>query len=238
MNAHYNALLIWIIHFVSWHLFAAGFALADHYKWLSKYKIAIDTRLNYFKILPRVLANQILIMLPIMVFIGYMDWGFQDNPQPLWVLLFHAYMLGIVHDVVFYTGHRLLHTKVGFHKLGHYLHHQSRGGTAAASMYMSPIDFVFEIILPYMIFIVIFPTNFYFNCLVASIGSVAAMYEHSGYCFTTWRPLDTRPHISHHQRRANGSFSEGVFSPGWCDFIAGSSYRQSRQKVNLRNTKR
>lgn len=237
MHAQYNAFLIWTVHFISWHLFAASFALADHYHWFSRYKIAIERKLGYLNVLPRVLANQVFIMLPTMLLIGRLGWGFKDHSWPLWVLLFHAYMLGIVHDIVFFIGHRLLHTQVGFKKLGHYLHHQSRGGTAAASMYMSSVDFFLEIILPYMIFIIIFPTNFYFNCLVASIGSFAAMYEHSGYCFTTWKPLDTRPHISHHGHRSKASFSEGVLSPGWCDFIAGTSYHSTKDKLPSRISK-
>ena len=227
-----NALIIWIVHFFVWNAFAAFFAISDYREWFKKYKIARDHRISYLKILPTALFNQIFVMLPVMLFIDYFDFGFGNNHHPWWILILHAYALGIIHDIVFYFGHRLLHTKIGFKKLRHYIHHESQGGTAAASLYMSPSDFFIEIVAPYMTFILIFPTNFYFNCLLASIGSVAAMYEHSGYCFTTWSPLDTRPHISHHGKRINASFSEGVLSPGWCDKLSGSSFTaREKEKV-------
>ncbi len=87
---------------------------------------------------------------------------------------------------------------------------------------MSPLDFVVEIILPYGAFLCLVGTDLHFDVLLASFGSLLAMYEHSGYCFTTIKAFDSRPHISHHMGRPNGSFSEGVGSPGYMDDIFGT----------------
>lgn len=115
-----------------------------------------------------------------------------------------------------------LHTPWGFTALGHNLHHTSKAGCAATAMYMAPIDFFIQIVAPYGAFLILFKTDWRFDILLASIGSVAAMYEHSGYCFTKWKTLDTTMHFSHHLGRVHGSLSEGVLSPGYCDMIFGT----------------
>jgi len=101
----------------------------------------------------------------------------------------------------------------------HKRHHQSTGGCAASSLYMSPIDFVVEIVLPYGCFLALVRTHVVFDVLLASIGSLFAMYEHSGYCFSTLHAIDSRMHLSHHSGRYVGSLSEGVGSPGFMDLI-------------------
>lgn len=55
--------------------------------------------------------------------------------------------------------------------------------------------------------------------LLKKKGSLFAMYEHSGYFFTSIKAFDSRMHLSHHFGRLNGSFSEGVGSPGYMDKI-------------------
>lgn len=144
----------------------------------------------------------------------------------------HFLLLGYIHDIVFNLGHRLLHTDVGYRWGKHYIHHRSNGGTAAASMYMAPIDFIVEIILPYWGYLVItlclsgvapwFQSDIRFNILVSTIGSCTAAYEHSGYRFVEMSMLDTIPHISHHYADKKKSFSEGIGSPGIMDALLGT----------------
>jgi sterol desaturase/sphingolipid hydroxylase (fatty acid hydroxylase superfamily) len=134
--------------------------------------------IQYQTTLPVVLRNQIFILLPSMVAAAYYGCAFQENVSvPLVLVPLYAIILGIIHDIVFYFGHKLLHTRFGYHYLGHKLHHESKGGTAATSMFMSPIDFILEIIAPYGTFLLIVQTDTRFNILLASVGSVAAMYE-------------------------------------------------------------
>ena len=84
---------------------------------------------------------------------------------------------------MFFFGHKLLHVK-WLYKRVHYLHHESTGGVAASSMYMTPLDFFVEIILPYGVFLTVVETAVEFDIILAIVGSLFAMYEHSGYCFT------------------------------------------------------
>jgi len=87
---------------------------------------------------------------------------------------------------------------------------------------MSPVDFVVEIILPYGCFLALIRTHVVFDVTLASIGSIFAMYEHSGYCFTFLHVMDSRMHLSHHAGRYIGSLSEGVGSPGFMDYLFGT----------------
>lgn len=106
-------------------------------------------------------------------------------------------------------------------------HHVSTGGCASASLYMSPIDFVVEIILPYGCFLALVETCLVFDTALAVVGSLFAMYEHSGYCFSSWKAVDSRMHLSHHSGRYLGSLSEGVGSPGFMDRIFGTQYEEN-----------
>jgi hypothetical protein len=87
---------------------------------------------------------------------------------------------------------------------------------------MSPIDFVVEIIMPYGCFLALVETHILFDTALAVVGSLFAMYEHSGYCFTYWKAFDSRMHLSHHDGRCGGSLSEGIGSPGFMDQIFGT----------------
>lgn len=229
----YNALLVFGVHVVSWHIFAAFFAWLDHTgplgQWPGrlvwhKYKMVKKDNVTYWGMMPVVLFNQFFIMMPSMTLVAYFELGFIGHVVPYYMFPVHAYLLGVIHDVVFYVGHKLLHTNF-LYKHVHYLHHRSLGGSAASSMYMTPIDFFVEIILPYSVFLALVGTDTRFDVALASIGSLFAMYEHSGYCFTKMHAFDSRMHMSHHSGRLNGSFAEGVGSPGYCDMLFGTQLK-------------
>jgi sterol desaturase/sphingolipid hydroxylase (fatty acid hydroxylase superfamily) len=172
------------------------------------------------------LFNQFFVMLPAMALAGWTGLAFGPVRVPWFLFPVHAYLLGAVHDTVFYFGHRALHLPWLFRF--HALHHRSSGAVAASSLYMSPLDFVVEILLPYGAFLCLVATDLRFDVALAAGGSLLAMYEHSGYCFTTaLAALDSRPHLSHHVGRLNGSFSEGVGSPGYMDRLFGTQLRDA-----------
>lgn len=174
--------------------------------------------------MPLVLFNQVFVLLPVMLLVAHYDFAFTGKTVPVWMFLVHAQLLGAVHDGVFYFAHRLLHINWVYKHL-HYVHHSSTGGVAASSLYMHPIDFIGEIILPYGVFLCLVTTDWRFDCLLACLGSLFAMYEHSGYCFTTIHAFDSRMHLSHHAGRLNGSFAEGVGSPGIFDLAFGTELK-------------
>ncbi len=134
-NGLYNhALIMFSAFFLSWHLFAALFALADHTGVLSQYKIVKKdpvselsgfflffffsskvlpySKVSWRSAMPTVLFNQLAILLPVMVAAAHFKIAFTNNTKvPFWLFPVHAYLLGAVHDIVFYLGHRFLHLK-------------------------------------------------------------------------------------------------------------------------------
>ena len=228
-----NATMTWGTQFVTWHFFAALYNILDETGrkgtapgcWVWKYKLRKKDNVTYEQILPRVLFNQVFILLPVMTTMAYFGYGSTNTPMALWKWPVYAYVLGVFHDVVFYFGHRLLHTKWGYVTFRHGLHHSSKAATAASSMYMSSPDFFLEIVLPYLSFFWVVPTSLAFDMTVASVGSIAAMTEHSGYNFSVgFKTLDSRPHFAHHNNLLTGAYAEGIFSPGYMDRIFGTNY--------------
>jgi hypothetical protein len=104
---------------------------------------------------------------------------------------------------------------------------------------MTVPDFFLTICCPYLIPLILIgggTANLGFQLLVASLGAVGGLYEHSGYDFaralaapsrSRWASLlhriqasliSSHAHGEHH-RRSRVSFSDGFGSPGLCDTI-------------------
>jgi len=224
-----HAVAMWLNHMLVWHAACAFFALCDARAYFSRYKISRGRdRVSWRSVMPVVLRNQIFILLPAMVVLAYNEVAFALASHPWWLVVVHTQLVQLTHDTIFYFGHRLLHTRALYTLSGHALHHRSNGGTAAASMYMSAPDFCVEIVAPFLVHLALFDTDPRFDHLLAFAGTLSALYEHSGYCFTHWRVLDTRAHCSHHAARPHGSFSEGALSTGLWDWLLGTSWHQER----------
>ena len=96
---------------------------------------------------------------------------------------------------------------------------------------MSAPDFFLTIVCPYLVPLILIgggTANVPFQLLVACLGAVGGLYEHSGYDFASalapgrWLKLvpallvSSHAHGEHH-RRSRVSFSDGFGSPGLCD---------------------
>jgi len=118
---------------------------------------------------------------------------------------------------------------------------------------MGTLDFFLGIVLPYLVPLVLIGgggADVLFHPLVASLGAVGGLYEHSGYDFAA--PLKrsrffarmpklaarisgaitSQAHAEHH-RYNNVSFSDGFGSPGICDTLLGT--RWDRADIAARN---
>ncbi|KAJ5131929.1 hypothetical protein N7448_006087 [Penicillium atrosanguineum] len=178
--------------------------------------------------------------------------------------------MALGHDVVQYLTHRyLLHSsnKKMMRLLRHSVHHTTTASRGISACYMSSGDFFLEIILPYLVPLILVGgggVDIRFHYLVAGLGSMGGVYEHSGYDFgvllqslgeqsnsmdkakdsklhvplsLTWilgGILDNRSHGEHHAQ-ANVSFADGFGSPGICDTLFGTRFNLSQGKRALRD---
>lgn len=234
------SVLAWIAQMVTYHGVGLAFEWADRAKKLRVCKMRDVDRLTYVELLPRVLANQVLILLPAMVALQGFGLAFVGAPHlSLAHFLAALVLMGVGHDIVQYIFHRfVLHRPGLIRKLGHSLHHSTGASKSISACYMSSADFFLEIVLPYLVPLVLVGAgaDMAFHVIVASLGAFGGLYEHSGYDFAAALPQDrftgfrrrligwlkaavtSKAHAEHH-RRANVSFSDGFGSPGLCDTI-------------------
>ena len=230
------SVVVWAGHMIVFHGVGLGFELCDRTGAFRKFKVRKHDRLGYGAALPRVLFNQYCVLLPAMwlcersglAFVGRSTIGFTYAAAAL-------VLLTIGHDVVQYAAHRWLLHDNRFRRLGHALHHSTGASRAITACYMSAPDFFLTIVCPYLVPLILIgggTSNLAFQLLVACLGAVGGLYEHSGYDFAAvvattprrWMSflpaslISSHAHGEHH-RRSRVSFSDGFGSPGLCDLI-------------------
>ncbi len=234
------SVLVWTGHMVVFHATAFGFELSDRNGWLRSYKLRDREKLAYADFLPRVLFNQTFILLPAMWLCERLGLAFTGAKHISWIWAILAILLMTIgHDVVQYFAHRFLLHNPRFRWLGHGLHHSTGASKSITACYMSAPDFFLTIVCPYLVPLVLIgggTADAGFQLLVASLGAIGGLYEHSGYDFAggvrqraaagarsllRFLPsslISSHAHGEHH-RRSRVSFSDGFGSPGLCDTI-------------------
>lgn len=244
------SILTWAVMMVAYHGIGFGFELCDRNNWLKSAKVRNVDRLSYAAMMPRVLANQIFVLLPAMIFLQWAGLAFTgaEHLSPLRFIV-SVVLMGVGHDIVQYIAHRgILHRPSLMKRLGHALHHSTGASKSISACYMSSADFFLEIALPYLVPLVLIGgggSDILFHGFVAGLGAFGGLYEHSGYDFAVplrqTRFFKTLPwlgdlieglatskaHAEHH-RRFNVSFSDGFGSPGICDTIFGTRWDKVR----------
>jgi sterol desaturase/sphingolipid hydroxylase (fatty acid hydroxylase superfamily) len=234
------SVLVWAVQMAVFHVVGLFFEWSDRTGLLASFKVRNIERLGYFELLPRVLFNQVLVLLPAMIAFQYTGLAFTGRPYlSVWYFLAGMALMTLGHDIVQYVFHRfVLHRPGLIRKLGHSVHHSTGASKAIGACYMSPPDFFLEIALPYLVPLAIIGAgaDVTFHLTAAGLGAVGGLYEHSGYDFAVRLPRPNRSGsrlqplawLSHlvtskahgeHHRRSNVSFSDGFGSPGICDTI-------------------
>lgn len=233
------SILTFAVQMLVYHGVGLWFEWCDRTGRMRAFKMRAVERRSYFELLPRVLFNQVFILLPSMAALEFFGLAFVGAPH-LTALHFIVAMIAmsVGHDIVQYATHRfLLHRPGLIRKLGHSVHHSTGASRAISACYMGSADFFLEIVLPYLLplALVAAGADVFFHLLVASLGAVGGLYEHSGYDFSARLPRDaggwkgrffgalaalstSKAHAEHH-RRSNVSYSDGFGSPGICDAI-------------------
>jgi sterol desaturase/sphingolipid hydroxylase (fatty acid hydroxylase superfamily) len=220
------ALLSWLLFMLAFHAACYGFELCDSRGYFFKHKHFRGTpeSPSYAAMLPTVLRNQAFCLLPSMIIFSRLGLMVPSRPvssSPQNILASFV-LSAATHEVLFYLGHRfVLHTPWGYVKFNHSLHHSSPTNSAISSMYMAPIDFLLEIVLPYIgalwLSVAAGVCSPGFAVATLPLGSLGGLYEHSGYNFLRGVPgLDTALHANHHTHR-DCSFADGVGAPSLLD---------------------
>jgi sterol desaturase/sphingolipid hydroxylase (fatty acid hydroxylase superfamily) len=231
---------IWVVQMLAYHGIGLWFEWLDRSGRFQRVKFKPMERMSYFEMLPRVLANQIFILLPAMLFMQWAGLAFVGSPRfslPVFVASVAFMTLG--HDVLQYVAHRfILHRPDMMRRLGHAVHHSTIGSLGISACYMSATDFFLEIVCPYLIPLAFVPlgSNFLVHSLVVTAGAFGGLYEHSGYDFALAvrepadglapgrlrlalaKTISSEAHAAHHSR-GNVSFSDGFGSSNICDTL-------------------
>ncbi len=234
------SVIVWTGHMIVFHAVGWGFELCDRTGVFRACKLRNRDRLAYADFLPRVLFNQIFVLLPAMWLCERFGLAFTGSAHiGLGFAAAALFLMTIGHDVIQYAAHRGLLHNPRFRWLGHNLHHSTGASKSISACYMTAPDFLLTIVCPYLVPLILIgggTSNLGFQLLVACLGAVGGLYEHSGYDFAagigkaavsrwTWLLRRIPPSLvsSHahgeHHRRARVSFSDGFGSPGLCDAI-------------------
>ncbi|MGD0634349.1 MAG: sterol desaturase family protein [Beijerinckiaceae bacterium] len=240
------SVVIWVVQMVIYHGVSYFFESCDRTGRLRRFKVREADRKTYWQLMPRVLFNQVFILLPCMVLVQVLGLAFVGTPH-IGALRFVLSMMAlmIAHDVVQYVAHRhLLHRGRFVRLLKHSVHHSTGASKAISACYMSGPDFFLEITLPYLLPLVLIGgggSDFVFHSVIAGLGAVGGIYEHSGYDFSVLLPksaiaarmprfvttlaamITSHAHGQHHVK-GNVSFSDGFGSPGICDSMFGTRW--------------
>jgi sterol desaturase/sphingolipid hydroxylase (fatty acid hydroxylase superfamily) len=234
------SVLTFITMMVVYHGIGFAFEWADRVGFLSSAKVRTIDRLSYRELLPRVLTNQFLILLPSMVLLQWAGLAFTGAPHlSAWRFVVNLILLAIGHDIVQHMSHRhILHRPGHMKKFGHALHHTTGASKAISACYMSKTDFFLEITLPYLapLALVGGGSDILSHVLIVGLRAFGGIYEHSGYDFAVplrqsrfykdvpqlgavLALLITSKAQREHHSRMHVSFSDGFGSPGLCDTI-------------------
>ena len=233
------SVVVWIAQMVAYHAFGLWFEYLDRTGALAACKTRPADRLTYTQILPRVLFNQAFVLLPAMVLAQWMGLAFVGAAH-IGLLMFALGLVGMTtgHDIVQYIAHCwILHRPALMRALGHSVHHSTTASRAISACFMSPADFLLEIVCPYLLPLIAISaigsggSDMTFHIVAVAAGAFGGLYEHSGYDFSVKledsgnpvlriaaRLISSRAHAEHHGR-GNVSFSDGFGSSGICDAV-------------------
>ena len=237
---------VWALQMVVFHAVGYAFEWCDRTRTLRQFKVRDIDRKSYRQLMGRVLFNQCAVLLPCMVLMQAVGLCFTGEAHlPLWRFLSSLVVMGIGHDVVQYVTHRhLLHRPSLMRALRHSVHHSTGASKGVSACYMSAPDFFLEIVLPYLLPLALIGgggSDILFHSMIAGLGAVGGVYEHSGYDFAVLLPkarlaermprfvkvlagmITSQAHGEHHAK-GNVSFSDGFGSPGVCDTAFGTRW--------------
>ena len=230
---------VWLAQMVAYHGFGLWFEWLDRTGGLRDYKVRPPDRWTYMQVLPRVLFNQVVVLLPAMALVQWAGLAFVGAAHiglVMWIIGLAGMTVG--HDIVQYVAHGvILHKPTLMRPLGHSVHHTTTASRAISACFMSMMDFLLEIAAPYLLPLIAISavgsagSDLAFHFFAVAAGAFGGLYEHSGYDFSiklakSGNPLarfaaqrfSSKAHAEHHSR-GNVSYSDGFGSSNICDTV-------------------
>lgn len=180
------------LHFITFWICNAFFLYADiknpeiiaqfkiQYPVLYKNKV-LDTKIIK-KIINVVFKNQ-LLLIP-MLYIAYYGLDknrcFAINSPSFTIIVMHLIGYIIIEEILFYYGHRLLHTK-WFYKKIHKIHHEWTSPIGITSFYAHPLEIIFANLLPIFLGPMILKSHFVTIMIWVIVATLSVIISHSGY---------------------------------------------------------
>ena len=121
--------------------------------------------------------------------------GLIHNNENIFVILRDFFAIFYIYDFLFYINHRLLHTQLLYKKY-HKLHHSIYANCSFSANYMTIIDYLLEVIIPYWLGLYLYNPCFMSSFIFAIIGQLNGAITHSGYKFKFF--VNPKNHMEHH----------------------------------------
>lgn len=220
------------IHFIIFWLSNAFYLYIDIIRpnTLIKFKVQNNKILDIVKLshtITVVLKNQILLLL--MLFISYYVTDdtiyYSKNIPSLNTVILHLLGCGIIEEILFYYGHRLLHTSY-LYKHIHKIHHEWTSPIGITSFYAHPVEMIFGNLLPVFMGPLLLKMHFITTSIWVMGGTLSIIFAHCGYHL----PLLPSPeaHDYHHEK-----FNEMFGVLGILDYLHGTDkkFRKSHNYI-------
>jgi fatty acid hydroxylase domain-containing protein 2 len=222
---------IFFTNFVTFWTLNGVFLYADIKKslWWKQFKIQDNnpTTERIKKELKMVATNQMLSLLFI-----YLTYFLIDNKSCFTSILpsykrclLDIFLSSIILEIMFYSCHRLLHTKYLYSKI-HKRHHEWMSPIGITSFYAHPIELICANILPAMIGPILLKSHFITFIIWTTMAITSVVISHSGYHLPLW--FSTEAHDYHHLK-----FNESFGVLGIMDYICGTDRRFRLSKKYL-----
>lgn len=240
---HLKTTVTFVIHELFYWGSYLPFLFADYIPYCKRWKIQPDKPITpsvHSNCIRRVVANHFLLVLPIILLTHPLFdlMGAQHTVEtlpPLHIVAMQVAIFFAIEDLVFYYGHRLLHTPY-LYRTVHIVHHEHAAPFGLAAEYAHPVEVMF-LGMATVAGPAIFGPHLFTLYIYLALRCMQTVECHSGYDFpwspNRWIPLygGAKFH-DHHHRIHSGNYSSTFI---WADrlYNTDSAYQIWKKKQSL-----